>query len=143
MTHTHEISTHTAAFIFLLAGRAVFTVVNDATGGRFTFKVVRVEKEGRDPVHFVNLLAGPDNTTDFVRLGMIFDETNFVVPREWSIGSDAPSAQAFRWVFGRLAASRDLATVRFLHEGRCGRCSRVLTVPASIETGLGPVCAGK
>jgi len=29
------------------------------------------------------------------------------------------------------------------HEGRCGRCNRKLTVPESIENGLGPECAGK
>jgi hypothetical protein len=29
------------------------------------------------------------------------------------------------------------------HEGRCGRCNRKLTVPESIETGLGPECASK
>lgn len=143
MTTSHEISNHTAALAFLLAGKATFTVENTATGGRFTFRVRRVEEEGRDPVHFVDLLAGPNNTADFVRLGMIFDEKRFVVPRSWTIGKDAPSAQAFTWVFGRLIRDRHLHTVRFLHEGRCGRCNRVLTVPESIETGLGPVCAGK
>jgi hypothetical protein len=28
------------------------------------------------------------------------------------------------------------------HCGACGRCGRKLTVPASIDTGLGPECAG-
>jgi len=26
------------------------------------------------------------------------------------------------------------------HEGRCGRCNRKLTVPASIALGIGPEC---
>jgi len=29
------------------------------------------------------------------------------------------------------------------HEGKCGRCGRKLTVPLSIETGIGPECASK
>jgi hypothetical protein len=29
------------------------------------------------------------------------------------------------------------------HEGRCCRCGRKLTVPESIETGLGPECASR
>ena len=29
------------------------------------------------------------------------------------------------------------------HEGRCMRCGAPLTVPASVERGLGPECAGK
>jgi hypothetical protein len=38
-------------------------------------------------------------------------------------------------------AEKSLNRLRFYHEGRCGKCARVLTVPASIELGLGPVCA--
>lgn len=30
-----------------------------------------------------------------------------------------------------------------MYEGRCSRCGRKLTVPASIHHGLGPECAGK
>jgi hypothetical protein len=29
------------------------------------------------------------------------------------------------------------------HEGRCGKCGRALTVPESIESGLGPVCESR
>lgn len=36
-----------------------------------------------------------------------------------------------------------LSRLQVWHEGRCGRCGRKLTVPSSIETGLGPECAGK
>lgn len=34
-----------------------------------------------------------------------------------------------------------LDRVEVWHEGSCGRCGRKLTVPSSIETGLGPECA--
>jgi len=34
-----------------------------------------------------------------------------------------------------------LNQLRFYHEGRCGKCARVLTVPESIILGIGPVCA--
>lgn len=30
-----------------------------------------------------------------------------------------------------------------LHEGRCLCCNRKLTDPISIQTGIGPVCAGR
>lgn len=33
--------------------------------------------------------------------------------------------------------------LQIFHEGRCGRCGRVLTVPESVETGFGPECAGR
>jgi hypothetical protein len=33
--------------------------------------------------------------------------------------------------------------VEFWHEGKCCRCGRKLTVPASIASGIGPECATK
>jgi hypothetical protein len=51
-------------------------------------------------------------------------------------------AVAFRWFINNLMAkSAKLAQVEFWHEGYCGRCGRELTVPESIERGLGPQCA--
>lgn len=67
--------------------------------------------------------------------------------RKSRIGMDAQSAQAFRWVFARLAAGQDLVagehSVTIRHEDRCARCGRTLTVPASIDSGFGPQCAEK
>ena len=33
--------------------------------------------------------------------------------------------------------------VEIWHEGKCGKCGRPLTVPSSIENGLGPSCLKK
>jgi hypothetical protein len=30
--------------------------------------------------------------------------------------------------------------IEIWHEGKCGKCGRQLTVPSSIETGIGPEC---
>lgn len=135
--HAHKITNTANALAFIIAGRATFTVINPASGGRFTF---RVRTQGDGPA-FVDVLTGSNNEGDFSRLGLIFDDERFVVPRAWEIGSDAPSAVAFRWVFARLTRGADLRGVEVWHEGRCGACNRKLTVPDSIETGLGPICA--
>lgn len=135
----HEIHDENKIRTFITAGNATFTVRNPETGNRFTFRV-RVTK-GENAVHFVNVLTGPDNGADFSRLGIIFADGRFVVPRAWEIGKDAPSAVAFAWIWRRLSAARDLGPAEVWHEGRCGACGRALTVPESIETGLGPVCA--
>jgi hypothetical protein len=29
------------------------------------------------------------------------------------------------------------------HSGHCGRCGRLLTVPSSVQSGLGPECQSK
>ena len=75
-------------------------------------------------------------------MGTIFDAEKFVHGRKSRVGEDAPSARAFRWIWSRFVSDKDFAPAEFWHEGRCGRCGRKLTVPASIERGLGPVCAG-
>ena len=56
---------------------------------------------------------------------------------------DADSFVALNWLVGKLAAGKLPDTVEFYHAGKCGCCGRTLTVPESIVTGLGPVCAGR
>jgi len=130
---------------YALAGNATFTVLNPETSNRFTFKVKRkdvgTDAEPKE-LFFVGLLSGPDNGADYSFLGTIFDAEKFVHGRKSRIGKDAPSARAFRWLWNRLSHDADFAPAEFWHEGRCGRCGRKLTVPESIERGLGPVCAG-
>lgn len=148
---------------FVLAGRAVFTIENPATGGRFTYRVRAKSRtapgptrEGGsgDPLWFVAVLTGPDNTRDYSYLGILAPDRDpylrgtpsrpvFRWTARSAIARDAPSVVAFAWFWRRLRAGRDLAGVRVCHEGRCGRCGRALTVPESVESGLGPECASR
>lgn len=138
---SHELPTH-GIKSFTLAGNATFTVENTATGGRYTFKVQAGKAENAP--HFVKVLTGSDNTADYTFLGTIFGEGDFVHSRKSAISREAPSAKAFAWLWQTLRAETpNLRTVRVLHEGRCGRCGRALTVPSSIESGLGPECSQK
>ena len=70
----------------------------------------------------------------------IFDEKRYVHGKKSRIRSDSWSASAFSWVFERVVEGRVPRTVEFWHEGRCGRCARALTDPASIRSGFGPEC---
>lgn len=128
---------------FMYAGNASFTVVSNATGVRFTFKVRAKEVEGGTTLHFVSVLTGSDNESDYTFLGTIFNRSNFRHGARSSIGVNAPSAKAFAWFFRNVAGGGMLQGATVHHEGRCGRCGRKLTVPESIQTGLGPECAGK
>jgi hypothetical protein len=123
---------------FILAGNATFTIVNTATGGRFTFRVRQCED--RPELYFVQVLTGPENTRDYTYLGTIRDG-KYEHGRKSSIGPDAPSARAFNWFWGHL--NRLPEQVEVWHVGRCGRCGRALTVPESIQLGLGPECKEK
>jgi len=121
---------------FALAGRARLTFRSVKTGTRFTFKVTA--KEGKPA--FVALMTGSDNESDFEYLGCIYDAKTFAHGRKSRIAPDAPSAKAFAWVWAQIQKGALPESLEVWHEGRCGRCGRVLTVPESIETGLGPEC---
>lgn len=130
------------ALEYLLAGKATVTLVSKSTGTRFTYRIAR--KDQTQP-HFVRLLTGPDNTRSYSYMGRI-DKGQYIHDRKNRAGrEDSPAAKGFRYVLYKLLA-REFDTVNaqveIWHEGKCGRCGRKLTVPESIATGIGPVCAG-
>lgn len=128
---------HSKAFI--LGGNATVTLESAATGARFTYKV-RASDDGG--LHFVSVLTGADNESDFAYLGTIRAD-RFAHGRKSRLGLDAPSARAFAWAWPHIAAGRCPDALTIWHEGRCGRCNRKLTVPESIASGFGPECSGR
>ena len=146
---------------FVKAGKAIFTiepaqVYIDANAKRevevkphYTFKVQHKDASDEWPeAWFVNLLSGPDNGSDYTYLGKLVPATGEVRLTAGSrYAEDSQPVQIIRRVLARIWAG-DLGRVeaagwRVHHEGRCGRCGKRLTVPASIESGFGPECAGK
>lgn len=129
---------------YMLAGNAKVTFVSQRTGTRFTYLIDRVNDKGyKNSPHFVSVLTGIDYDGGFTYLGCIFYETNYRHGRASKINLTAPSARAFTYVWSHLTAGRMPPNCDIYHEGTCGRCGRSLTVPASIERGLGPECATK
>ena len=127
--------------LFILAGNARFTLRSKTTGIRFTYRVRAKEMKDGTTLHFVSVLTGSDNETDFMYLGTIFEGRTYRHGRKSPIGSDAPSAKAFDWTFPKIMAG-DVEKFEVHHEGKCGRCGRTLTTPESVKDGLGPICRG-
>ncbi|APU88963.1 hypothetical protein Rctr197k_166 [Virus Rctr197k] len=128
------------------------TLVSKKTGIRFTYDIKRRKPNAdghADEVWYVDLLSGPDNRTDYSALAVLTKQDGRLTyhhARASRISNEAPSARAFKWALERLVVAGDTQAqnlVEVWHEGRCGRCGRKLTVPASIELGLGPECAEK
>jgi hypothetical protein len=144
--HSHQFENGSDARTFALAGNAYFTLVSKRTGARFTY---RVSAHKADPtIWFVSVLTGPENSRDYTFLGTIFRQNwghphRYIHGRKSSIGADAPSARAFAWAWERVAKGEVPAELEVLHEGRCGKCGRRLTVPESIASGVGPECAAR
>ena len=143
---------------FLFAGQAIFTIVSLKSGLRFTYKV-RAKKQDVEELarrtaagevteegfvcHFVNLLRGPDNTTDFAYLGVLRKPGRFFTTPKSRITQHPASHKALVWFLEALKTERqDVFGIQleFCHAGRCGVCGRLLTVPSSVATGIGPVC---
>ena len=129
---------------FIVGGKATFTAVSKSTGNRFTFKA---SVSDNPALLFVSVLTGSDNESSYTYLGTLRAEyapgTSYVWKHgvKSKISPDAPSAKAFAWVWANLKQGRIPDSLEVWHEGKCCRCNRKLTVPASIESGIGPECA--
>lgn len=128
---------------FITAGRAIFTVSNNK-GDRYTFQVTKKEANGQYPaVWFVALLTGPDNNTDYTYVGMLSADTGGVnLTRKSRFNDQSTPVRVLRWALRNVWNNQEFpAGYAIRHEGKCGRCGRRLTVPESIDSGIGPECA--
>jgi hypothetical protein len=151
----HHFETITEAKAFAFAGNATLTLESLKSGAHYTYKVKQAKDqqtgEPKPGIYFVNLLSNGNANDDnnFTYLGMINevlgtgDSRNrfqFRLTRASRAGMESPSVKAFRF-FVALTENHPALVVR--HEGKCGRCGRTLTVPESIDRGIGPECATK
>lgn len=133
---------------FMLAGKAIFTLVSKRTGTRYTYKVSHKDANDRYPECWnVKYLTGQNNEEDYSYIGQIkvrCGVLSFATTQASTLSMDALPVAGFNWAFTRINAGVDVAEkMEVWHAGRCCRCGRLLTVPSSIEMGIGPECASK
>lgn len=133
---------------FIKAGKATFTVEVPASfqtaadaKPHYTYKVVRwVATPGNYSVY---LLTGPDNKKDYTYIATIFG-TEVRTTSASKMKADALPVRLISRVVARLEAGEgsviEQKGFRVMHAGCCGRCNRKLTVPASLDCGVGPEC---
>ena len=124
---------------FILSGNAHVTFKNNQTQNRYTYHVVKSKSD--KPVHFVSVLFDGNNENDYTYIGCIFDEKHFKITSKSNVKSDDIRFKVFAYVFEHLLKGDLNSAIEIWHEGRCGRCGRLLTVPESISTGFGSECA--
>lgn len=130
---------------FLTAGRAIFTVSNDK-GEHYTYKVTApADLNEMYPTYFVALLTGPNNQRDYTYLGILAGITGHVrTTAKSKFDKDSKPVKVVQWAVQKVYEGGKLPEgYAIQHEGHCGACGRPLTDPVSIETGLGPICAGR
>jgi len=139
----HEITTNRE---FFTGGHAVFTISNPR-GEHYTYRIQKVNNTGFNriygPSYFVHLLTGPDNTSSFTYLGAYRpDAGKLRLTKGSRLPADSKPVRVFDWGVSRVVWGGMLPVGYIIqHEGRCCRCGRRLTVPESIESGIGPECA--
>lgn len=132
---------------FILGGDAKFTLRSKKTGNRFTYRVSEPKgQKDTNKFFFVSVLTGTDNESAYVYIGTIRLTINgshkFYYGIKSRIKHEATSVQAFEVVFNDYVSQRIVnPNLEVWHEGHCCRCGRTLTVPESIETGIGPECS--
>ena len=131
---------------FVLAGDATFTVALP-DGGHYTYRVQHIKANDRWPEsYFVKLLTGPDNESSYTYMGKLDPVSSLThTTAKSAYRDDSLVVRLLNRVLARVWANDHAAYethgYRTHHEGRCGRCGRKLTVPSSIESGIGPECA--
>lgn len=130
---THKLN-NSEALKFIFAGKSLFTCLNTKTSNRFTFKV---KKAKNSDIFFVNILTNPEI---YQYIGTIVEGV-FRYGKKSKISIDSQSVAVFNYVLNKLKINNLPDFVEVWHEGRCGKCGKVLTVPSSIMNGLGPDCA--
>jgi hypothetical protein len=128
---------------YVRAGAAVVTLVSAATGVRYTYRVrANPDDSPEDPRRrfYVDLLHGPDNTSDYRYLGMIRSDDFFVTAATRHM-EQAAFTKGFKHFYRNISVAKRIQPgLEVWHSSRCGRCGRALTVPASVASGLGPEC---
>lgn len=125
---------------YVTAGNATFTLTSMKTEARYTYKAQAVRD--REDRFFVSLLTGADNTASYSYIGLI-DRGVFRLTGKSKLPATAAPVRAIDFfcrhvlVGGRVPAE---AGLEVRHMNKCGRCNRALTVPESIDRGIGPEC---
>lgn len=120
---------------------ATYTVVR-ADGSYRTLRVVTIEEGQLAGKTIVKYLGGPDNESDYVGCAFLTKETRTLTMWKKFRGGDLEHdiRECVSVILGDpLAAGEAYA----LMSGKCCRCGRKLTVPASLHRGMGPECANK
>lgn len=136
---------------FVFAGNSIFTLVSRKTGNRFTFRLRKPKPNKQRPtsrdMYFCSLYVR--NTYLYFGYVIRKEEGGYVFinakPNKTKIDTSdnvqLMGVKTLLWFLRQLENKSDmLNAIDFWHEGRCGKCGRPLTVPESIDTGIGPHC---
>lgn len=140
----------------LQAGKARFTLIDNTGKRRWSFQVTKLqprEEYGSGyygtpaPVFVVGVLTGSDNTRHYSYLGTMrtFGPVAVRTTAKSKFAESSVQYRAANWALKHMLNNDHEQILNKGFEvkwaGTCARCGRVLTVPSSIDSRLGPECA--
>ncbi len=145
--NTHKLATANVVD-YLIAGRSVVTVLNTRTEGRHTYRITAPGKTAAErakaEILFVSVLTGPENTSHYTYIGILVRRSGeFKLTAKSRFPRSDKRVAGFTWLMHQALRNRldRFPHVEVRHHNHCGKCARLLTVPESIDTGLGKICA--
>lgn len=113
---------------------AEFTATSKVTEKHYTFKINRYK-------HKNVWYTGVAVSYEYLKYSYLGNYQDGVVKYKGK-EVDSPSARAIAWLLRRVEADDQirLNDVETQHFGKCIKCGKPLTDPASIQAGLGPTC---
>jgi hypothetical protein len=128
MTSIKQIKDLSTLPLLITAGNALLTFVSIKTGKHYTFHIKEAEAKNMFVVNHNNR-----------RIGNLIDMAFHIHPKAFTLSDEQ---QAMAWIWKNVLQPNKLTkNIRVYHNGRCAKCGRTLTVPASIESGIGPECS--
>lgn len=144
MTTTGKIIPLENALDYIMGGNSTFTLVCNNT--RYTYKILERFLADGSSIYAVFILSGPDNVNNYRQFARI--KVIDGMPKLELLGRTTNIIEYFEYIkmlyYGLLFQDYSkISDWQVWHTGRCSRCGRLLTVPESIENGIGPECATK
>lgn len=130
--------TNQQIMLFLLGGKATFTLESKKTGKHYTFKAVTSDNK---KLIWISILTNGD---EYIYLGTVFTTSpNWIYKITAKSNPENKLHSILDWFFKLLNSNHLHPNLIFRHAGRCSRCSRKLTTPESLDAGMGPICLTK
>lgn len=122
----------------------LYTIRNKTTGEWRTFRIKTQPEDAKfaPGKRILGLLTGPDNTSAYKGFAFV-DDAGVHVWRRYKDDKTFKALGGMLWALQIDPKNKLHDTYKVDVSKRCLICNRTLTTPESLDSGIGPVCAGR